>query len=139
MGGSIVTRFMHLSPFAGKVTALVLDAPVLNWAGVIEYQAFRGDMPFMAPPTKWMIGARIDVSWSALDEIAQARSFHLPILIFQGEDDPLVPPSETHAFALAARGPVSYIPVPGAAHIASWNANPTAYDTHLRQFLRLAR
>jgi hypothetical protein len=89
----------------------------------------------MALPVKWMIGARIDINWNALDEISQARSFHLPILIFQGEDDPLVPPSETRAFAQAAPGPVTYVPVPGAGHIQSWNANPTAYDRHLRQFL----
>jgi fermentation-respiration switch protein FrsA (DUF1100 family) len=139
LGGTIVTRFMRLSRLSGRVAALVLDAPVLNWAGVIDHQASRFDVPFMALPVKWMIGARIDISWSALDEISQARSFGLPILIFQGEDDPLVPPSETRAFVRGAPGPPIYVPVPGAGHIESWNANPTAYDGHLRQFLsRLA-
>jgi fermentation-respiration switch protein FrsA (DUF1100 family) len=135
MGGSIVTRFMHLSALSGKVSALVLDAPVLNWAGVIDDQASRRDLPFMAPPVKWMVGARIDVSWSALDQIAQARSFRLPILLFQGTDDALVPPAESRAFARSAPGPVSYVPVSGAGHIESWNANPSAYESRLRQFL----
>lgn len=135
MGGSIVTRFMHLSPLSGKVSALVLDAPVLDWAGVIDDQASRRDLPFMAPPVKWMIGSRINVSWSALDQIAQARSFHLPILLFQGTDDALVPSAESRAFARTAPGPVTYVPVSGAGHIESWNANPTAYESHLRQFL----
>jgi pimeloyl-ACP methyl ester carboxylesterase len=135
MGGAIVARFMHVSPLAAKVGALVLDSPVLNWAGVIDDQASRRYVPFMAPPVKWMIGARVDVSWSALDQIAQARSFHLPILLFQGEDDALVPPDESRAFARTAPGPVSYVPVPGAGHIESWNANPTGYENDLRQFL----
>jgi alpha-beta hydrolase superfamily lysophospholipase len=135
MGGSIVTRFMHVSPLAGRVAALVLDAPVLNWGGVIDHQASRLYMPFMAPPVKWMIGARTDVDWSTLDEVSQARSFHLPILLFQGEDDALVPPTESHAFAQGAPGPVTYVPVAGAGHIESWNANPSAYDTRLRRFL----
>jgi fermentation-respiration switch protein FrsA (DUF1100 family) len=135
MGGSIVTRFMHLSSLSGKVSAVVLDAPVLDWAGVIDDQASRRDLPFMAPPVKWMVGARINVSWGALDQIAQARSFHLPILLFQGTDDALVPSSESHDFARAAPGPVSYVPVKGAGHIESWNANPTAYESRLRQFL----
>ncbi len=82
-----------------------------------------------------MVGARTNVSWSALDEIAKARSFHLPILLFQGTDDALVPASESHDFARAAPGPVTYVPVSGAGHIESWNANPTAYESHLRQFL----
>jgi alpha-beta hydrolase superfamily lysophospholipase len=135
MGGSIVTRFMHLSPLSGKVSALVLDAPVLDWAGVIDDQASRRYLPFMAPPVKWMVGARIDVSWSALDQIAQARSFHLPILLFQGTDDALVPSAQSRDFARTAPGPVSYVPVRGAGHIESWNANPTAYESHLRKFL----
>lgn len=135
MGGSIVTRFMHLSSLSGKVSALVLDAPVLDWAGVIDDQASRRDLPFMAPPVKWMVGARINVSWTALDEIAQARSFRLPILLFQGTDDALVPWSESRDFARAAPGPVSYVSVKGAGHIESWNANPTVYEGHLRQFL----
>jgi alpha-beta hydrolase superfamily lysophospholipase len=135
MGGSIVTRFMHVSSLSGKVSALVLDAPVLNWGGVIDDQASRRDLPFMAPPVKWMVGARIDVSWSALDQLSQARSFRFPILLFQGTDDALVPPSESRDFARTASGPVSYVAVKGAGHIESWNANPTAYESHLRQFL----
>jgi uncharacterized protein len=135
MGGSIITRFMHLSSLASRVVALVLDAPVLNWAGVIDNQASRLHVPFMAPPVRWTIGERIDVDWSALDEIAQAHTFHLPILLFQGEDDQLVPPAESRQFARAAPGPVTYVAVPGVGHIQSWNGNPSSYAAHLRAFL----
>jgi hypothetical protein len=135
MGGAIVTRFMHLSSLKGRVVALVLDAPVLNWAGIIDHLASHLDIPFMAPPVKWIVNARVGVDWGALDEIAQAHYFHLPILLFQGEDDGLVPPSESKAFATAAPGPVTYVPVPGAGHIQSWNANPASYEQHLRAFL----
>ncbi len=135
MGGAIVTRFMHLSSVADKVAALILDAPVLNWAGVIDHQAARFYVPFMALPVKSTVDMRIDVNWDALDEISKARSFRLPILLFQGEGDPLVPPSESKAFATAAPGPVTYVPVPGAGHIQSWNANSASYTAHLRAFL----
>jgi hypothetical protein len=135
MGGSIVTRFMHLSPLAGLVRALVLDAPVLDWGGVIDHVGSRYDVPFMVPPVRWTIGARIDVDWDALNEVAQAHSFRVPILLFQGLDDELVPPSESEAFAHAAPGPVTYVPVPGVGHIQSWNGNPAQYDAHLRSFL----
>jgi alpha-beta hydrolase superfamily lysophospholipase len=135
MGGSIVTRFMHLSQLAPKVAGLVLDAPVLDWAGVIDHVASRLHLPFMGPPVRWMIQLRIDVNWDALDELAQAGKFRLPILLFQGLDDPLVPPADSHQFAQAAPGPVTYVPVAGAAHIESWNANPASYDAWLRRFL----
>ncbi len=135
MGGAIVTRFMHLSPFAGKVVALILDAPVLNWSGVIDHEASRLNVPFMSIPVKWMLDVRIGPEWGALDELAQSHTFHLPILLFQGEDDTLVPPAESAAFAQTAPGPVTYVPVPGVGHIESWNADPAAYDARLRTFL----
>ncbi|HEV3128466.1 MAG TPA: hypothetical protein VGY32_05755 [Solirubrobacteraceae bacterium] len=135
MGGSIVTRFMHLSRLAARVSALVLDAPVLDWRGVIDHVASRLHLPFVGPPVRWMIELRIAVDWDALDELAQAGTFRLPILLFQGLDDPLVPPADSRRFAQTAPGPVTYVPVPGAAHIESWNADPANYDARLRQFL----
>jgi hypothetical protein len=135
MGGAIITRFMRVSSLSNRVVALVLDAPVLNWAGVIDHVGSRFHVPFMAPPVRWIISARIGVDWNALDEIAHASSFHLPILLFQGEDDLLVPPAESQAFARTAPGPVTYVPVPGVGHIESWNGDPTGYDGHLRTFL----
>jgi fermentation-respiration switch protein FrsA (DUF1100 family) len=136
MGGAIVTRFMRVSGLANRVLALVLDAPVLDWASVIGHVASNLDLGFMGAPVRWMVGLRIDVDWSALDEIAHAGSFRLPILLFQGESDKLVPPADSQAFARAAPGPVTYVAVPGAGHIESWNRDPTAYDAHLRAFLR---
>jgi alpha-beta hydrolase superfamily lysophospholipase len=135
MGGAIITRFMRVSSLAKRVVALVLDAPVLDWAGTIDHVASRFHVPFMAPPVRWTISLRIGVDWNALDEIAHAKSFRLPILLFQGEDDPLVQPAESQAFARAAPGPVTYVPVPGVGHIESWNGDPTRYDAHLRTFL----
>jgi alpha-beta hydrolase superfamily lysophospholipase len=135
MGGAIVTRFMHLSALATRVTAMVLDAPVLDWGGVIDHQASRLDLPFMGPPVRWTIQLRIDVNWDALNELAQADSFRVPILLFQGQDDPLVPPADSQRFARTAPGPVTYVPVPGAGHIESWNANPAGYDARLGSFL----
>jgi fermentation-respiration switch protein FrsA (DUF1100 family) len=135
MGGSIVTRFMRVSSLAQRVVALVLDAPVLDWESVIDQVAGNLHVGFMGTPVRWMISLRIGANWGQLNEIAHAGSFHVPILLFQGESDKLVPPADSRAFALAAPGPVRYVPVPEAGHIESWNRNPTAYDEHLRAFL----
>jgi pimeloyl-ACP methyl ester carboxylesterase len=70
-----------------------------------------------------------------MDEIARARQFHVPIMLFQGESDPLVPPSDSQRFAAQLPGLATYVPVPHAGHIESWNVDPAAYEARLRAFL----
>jgi pimeloyl-ACP methyl ester carboxylesterase len=140
MGGAIVTRFMHESALSRRVVALVLDAPVLDWRSVIAHQASRLDLPFMATPVEWTIGQRIDVDWSALDEIRQAGSFDVPILLFQGLDDPLVPPADSRTFARRVPGRrATFVGAAGAGHIESWNADPPRYSRTLAAFLARLR
>jgi hypothetical protein len=136
MGGAIVTRFMHESALADRVVGLVLDAPVLDWRSVISNEAGSLHVPFMATPVEWAIGLRIHVDWEALDEISQAAFFRVPILLFQGLDDPLVPAAGSQAFADGVPDDrVTYVPVPGAGHIESWNVDPASYDRALEEFL----
>lgn len=136
MGGSIVTRFMHESKHASQVVGMVLDAPVLNWFGVISGQASQLHLEPLAPAVRAWISHRTGLSFDALNEIDQAAIFTVPILLFQGLDDPLVPPSESQAFAEAVpSGNVSYVPVAGARHIQSWNIDPARYESTLTNFL----
>lgn len=137
MGGSIVTRFMHESALAPRVGAIVLDAPVLDWRSVIDNQAAKLHLPFMASPVEWTIGRRIDVDWDALDEIDQAATFRVPILLFQGLADPLVPPTDSRRFVAGVPdGLATFVGVPGAGHIQSWNVAPERYEQTLASFLR---
>jgi pimeloyl-ACP methyl ester carboxylesterase len=135
MGGAIVTRFMHQSSRARDVVGMVLDAPVLDWSSVIAHEASKLELAFMAVPVRWAISLRIGMDWEGMDEIARARQFHLPILLFQGQDDPLVPPSDSRRFADELPGLATYVLVPYAGHIESWNVDPSAYGAHLRTFL----
>jgi pimeloyl-ACP methyl ester carboxylesterase len=135
MGGAIVTRFMHESPRARDVAGMVLDAPVLDWRSVIDHEASKLHLPFMGPPVRWAISLRIGMDWNGMDEVARAHQFHLPILLFQGMADPLVPPSDSKSFAVQLPRFVTYVPVPHAGHIESWNVDPSSYNAHLRAFL----
>jgi uncharacterized protein len=135
MGGAIVTRFMRVSTQAPLVDALVLDAPALDWGSILEGQTDRYDVPFLWPPLRFTIGERIDFDWDAMNEVAHAGDFKLPILLYQGLADPLVPPSDSATFAAhAAR--VQYVTTPQAGHIQSWNVNPARYDGILTPFVR---
>ncbi|WP_082492252.1 prolyl oligopeptidase family serine peptidase [Leifsonia sp. Root4] len=135
MGGSIVTRFMHESPHASKVLGMVLDAPVLDWAGVLQGQADRFHLGFLGGALQSAVSWRGDIDLGVLDELDQTGPFDtLPILLFQGLADPLVPPAESAAFAASLPNAL-YVPVADAGHIQSWNVDPAAYEKHLGDFI----
>jgi pimeloyl-ACP methyl ester carboxylesterase len=136
MGGSLITQFMEHSPLANRVNGLVLDAPALNWKAILEFNATRMGFPsFAALPVEWAIEAHIDVDWDSLDALAHPEDFHLPILLFHGDDDEVVPISTSEEFAEALPKWITYYAVAKAGHTQGWNVNPALYDRRLRRFL----
>jgi uncharacterized protein len=136
MGGAIVSQFLHESPLASRVRALVLDAPVLDWNAVLDLQADERGLPtLLATTTEWAVSLRIDFDWSAFDQIARADEFHVPILLFHGTQDETVPISSSDAFARALPGLVTYHRVADAGHVESWNVGPALYARRVRAFL----
>ena len=100
MGGAIVAQFMQRSPLAPRVAGLVLDAPVLDWQAVLSFNATEMGFPsFLSKPVEWAIGARIDADWGSLDAIRHPDDFQLPILLFHGTEDDVVPISTSDDFA----------------------------------------
>lgn len=140
MGGAIVTQFMEHSALAHRVAALILDAPALNWKAILSFNASEMGLPsFAADPVEWMIGLRINADWNGLDAVRHTVDFHLPILLFHGTGDTLVPIATSDAFARALRRWVTYYRVPGAEHVESWNVNPQLYDRRVTAFLGATR
>lgn len=137
MGGAIVAQFMERSPLARRVAGLILDAPALNWKAILSFNASEMGLPsFAADPVEWMIGVRIDADWNSLDALRHPAAFHLPILLFHGTADTLVPISTSDAFARELAGWVTYYRVDGAEHVESWNDDPQLYDRRVTAFLR---
>lgn len=136
MGGAIVAQFMEKSGLAPKVAGLVLEAPALNWKRILEFNAEQmGLAGFSALPVEWAIGARIDADWDSLDALSQPEDFHLPILLFHGEDDKVVPIATSDDFAAELPRWVTYYRVPEAGHTQSWNVDPKLYERRLGAFL----
>lgn len=136
MGGAIVTQFMQRSPLASRVAGLVLDAPALDWKRILEFNATRLGFPaFGALPAEWAIDARIDPDWDSLDALQHPEVFRLPILLFHGSDDKVVPISTSDDFAAELPNWVTYYRVPRAGHTESWNVAPALYQRRLRGFL----
>jgi pimeloyl-ACP methyl ester carboxylesterase len=137
MGGEIVAQFMEKSTLAPRTAALVLDAPVLDWRAVLEHNATETGFPAVAAtPLEWAIDARVDTDWDSLDALAQPESFQLPILLFQGREDELVPISSSDEFAAELGPHVTYYEVAKAGHTQAWNVDPGLYDRRLTAFLR---
>jgi alpha-beta hydrolase superfamily lysophospholipase len=136
MGGAIVTQFMQKSPFADSVDALVLDAPVLDWKETIEFNATEMGVPgFSAVPVEWAVGMRIDADWDSLDAQGHTEDFQLPILLFHGEEDDIVPIATSDEFADELSSWVTYHQVPEAGHTQAWNVNPQLYEERVEDFI----
>jgi len=136
MGGALVSQFMERSPLSDRVAALVLDAPALDWKSILEFNAERLGLPgFAALPVEWAIDARIGVDWSSLDALQHPEDFRLPILLFHGTEDHVVPISTSDDFTAELPRWVTYYRVPRAGHTQSWNVNPSLYEQRLRTFL----
>jgi pimeloyl-ACP methyl ester carboxylesterase len=136
MGGAIVSQFMERSPLAPRVAGLVLDAPALDWKEILAFNATRMGFPsFAALPVEWAIGARIDADWDSLDALNHPEDFQLPILLFHGTEDDVVPISTSDDFAAELPRRVTYYRVPRAGHTEAWNVDPTLYERRLGDFL----
>jgi alpha-beta hydrolase superfamily lysophospholipase len=136
MGGALIAQFMERSPLADRIDGLVLDAPALNWKAILEFNAEEMGLPgFAALPVEWAIDARIDPDWNSLDALQHPEDFHLPILLFHGDDDEVVPISTSKEFAEELPHWVTYYVTPKAGHTQSWNVDPALYDRRLERFL----
>src|SRR3546814_10863701 len=138
-GGSIVTRFMQRSAHADRVVGMVLDAPVLDWSAVIAGQADRLHLGVLTPLVQQVVQWRGDLSLASLDELDQAEVFDdIPVLVFQGLADPLVPHADSEAFAQSM--PLGqYVPVPDAGHIQRWNVDPETSEETTSELQALMR
>jgi hypothetical protein len=137
MGGSIVAQFMQSSKLAPRVAGLVLDAPALDWPAIFEFGAEEMGLPAIAAwPLEQAIAARIEVDWDAVDAAKHPEAFQLPILIFHGIEDDLVPISISEEFAAELPDHVTLHRVADADHTQSWNVAPRLYERRLARFLR---
>jgi alpha-beta hydrolase superfamily lysophospholipase len=139
MGGALIGQFMERSALAGRVSALVLDAPALDWKAILEFNAERMGLPsFLALPVEWAIDVRTDVDWDSLDALDHPEDFHLPILLFHGTEDKVVPISISEDLSAELPHWVTFYPTDKAGHTQSWNVNPRVYERRLESFLSTA-
>lgn len=137
MGGAIVPSFLYRSPLADRVIAVILDAPALDFASAVRYQAGERGIPgIITNVAEGIAGVRFGIDWGELNYLAHADRLRSPILLFHGEADLDVPLETSDALAAARPDLVQYVRTPGAGHVRSWNVNPDRYTAAVAQFLQ---
>jgi uncharacterized protein len=143
MGGAIVASFLERSPLAAQVAGVILDSPMLDFSRTVDLGASRETLPLVGLPlpqsltdvAKWIAGWRYDVDWRSLDYLDGAARLQAPILLFHGTADTTVPVATSDELARRAHE-VTYVRVPGADHLDSWNLEPARYDRAVQAFVQ---
>ena len=142
MGGNIALSALRPkhSPLPMPVLGVVLDGPALDWRDVIRANGQRYYLPaFMA----WHMGRVVQYlvkhssgqDFDAVDQLAAARTFTRPILLFHGTRDGTIPVSQSDRLAAARPDLVEYHRVEGAKHIRTWNLDPEKYEAAVEGFI----
>ena len=116
LGSAPATYIAAHRPVAG----LILESPFTNAAAMAKHH--YGLLP------RFLLHL-------SLDNIANVRRVHCPILLFHGDADRLVPTAMGMAVAAAAAGPVEVVLIHGAGHNDTYDIGGRAYREKLWEFV----
>jgi pimeloyl-ACP methyl ester carboxylesterase len=145
MGGAIILQTLDRSWLSDRVNAVVLDAPVIDWADVLRHHGALNRIPGpIGSLSRTLIGhawARRLVGVHEPIDVAltnwENRSGELKhrTLLIHSLDDEFVPAGPS--ISLAAKRPdlVRFEPWQRARHTKEWNVDPERWDAVVRDFL----
>ena len=116
LGSAVASHTAAHHPVAG----LILESPLTNAAEMARYH--------------YRLLPRFLLHLS-LDNVANVRLVHCPILLFHGDADRLVPTAMGKAVAAAAAGPVEVVLIHGAGHNDTYDLGGRAYRDKLWKFV----
>ncbi|OLL75114.1 Secreted protein [Pseudonocardia sp. Ae168_Ps1] len=139
MGAAVGGAFLDRSAHAGRVAAVVWDAPLLDWRRRLRRQARnRALPPSLAGLAALLTERRIGIDLDRFDLVRNPPAVRPPTLLLHSDADTAVPVelSRDLATTAPARGwPVTYREFAGTEHTGSWNADPDGYEAAVTGFL----
>jgi pimeloyl-ACP methyl ester carboxylesterase len=141
MGGAIVLSTLEQRQYSAQVAGVILDAPMLNLKKTVDFRARLKHLPRpLTMITEELAARRYDIDWQDFDylskaEDSKAEDLRAPVLLFHGDADKVIPTATSDDLAQRRSDIVTYRRVAGAGHTRSWNADPAAYETVVREFL----
>jgi uncharacterized protein len=143
MGGAITASFLGRSPLSDRVTAVVLDSPMLDFGETVSHGASQKSLPLLGSVPGSLVGAakllataRYGVDWGAIDYLEDTSWVTAPTLVLHGTADLRVPIATSQRLAAAEPELVRLRSFPDAEHVGAWNQDPRTYTTLVRDFLR---
>lgn len=136
MGGGITMSWLRNSKMARHAQGVVLDAPVLDWGPVIRHAASNRVLSWLVPWLMLWTGWRHQIEYEALNHLQAADMLDVPVLLYHGADDPVVPVDLSDALAGLRPDIVEYERFEDAGHTTCWNTNRERYDMALQRFIR---
>lgn len=136
MGGAISSGFLLKSPQADAVRAVFFDSPELNFEDTVDINAEELGVPgFITAWGKTLSAWRYGVDFEAVDYVARADEFDVPILITHSTTDDLVFIDTSRDFAAAADPSLVRLEeFEGADHTGLWNSERERYEELMRDF-----
>lgn len=138
MGGACVVQCLRQSSRADRIRALVLEAPVLDWGPVVRMAALDHGLPALVLPALLPMAmgfARARVGIDFGDLRSDPAAIDVPTLLIHGDADPVVPVELSDALASARPDIVTYLRVPDAGHVRTWNVASDHVELSLGAFL----
>lgn len=137
MGGAVIGQFLRRATNASAVSAIVLDAPAIDFPAVMLDQMARLGVPLAGVIGRggtMIFAARHGINLGDAVVTGPLAAFPGPLFLSHGEADRLVPVSLSNWLADARRSPTEYLRI-DADHILSWKRDPERYEAALSQFL----
>ncbi len=134
MGGAVVGNYLRVHGPDG-VAGVIYDSPVLSWSDVLANESRNRNLPAVAATiASGVVRLRTGINLGAMNQVANADTLTLPVLLFHGSGDETVPVSSSDAFADARPDLVTYVRLDGAGHVQGWNVDPAAYEQAAAEF-----
>jgi dienelactone hydrolase len=140
MGGAIVLQFLANSPFADRVSAVLLEAPMLSVPRMIDN---LGRVHHMPAPLTWtalqLTNWRLGFDVHRIDALRFPLKVHPPTLVLQDMADHVMPLSAAHDFVSSSAQQgwfVQYAEFPKAGHGETWNSDPERCEMLMNEFLQ---
>ncbi|MGI4895224.1 MAG: alpha/beta hydrolase [Janthinobacterium lividum] len=146
MGGAILLQFVARSPLADRVSALVLDGPVVDWHDVLDHQARQKKIPIRLgryglrllahPLGRRLVGVEGPLDLRTMNWVRRAEELLLPVLLLHSDADDYVPSGPSQRLAQARPDLVTFVASTQARHTKEWNVDPERWDGEVSRFLR---
>lgn len=143
LGGQIALQLAERSAYRYKVRALVLIAPTLDWRSTIRHGATQAGLPpgagrlaelaLSSRFSSGLLGLSEPIRFAELDWLN--RRVNVQSLVLHSTGDPVVPASDSAAFARANNDLVEMVNFPGQHHAWEYNQDPTRFDEVIGSWL----